>query len=141
VAHHAHHATAWGRRALVGTLLWLPVELTHWFGLLTRGPHPQHGVGWMTWVALVSSTITIVYVGWGFYVSALRALRHKTSNMDTLIAMGQASRTGTAWWRWVGYLSGVVEDAAGFVLHGGRGSLGDCQHWALDGGAGAGFGG
>src|SRR5829696_1723124 len=34
VADHAHHSSAWGRRALVGTLLWLPVELTHWIILL-----------------------------------------------------------------------------------------------------------
>src|SRR5439155_8621038 len=42
----------------------------------------------MTWLSLVTSTIGIVYVGWAFYRSAFRAALRRTSNMDTLIAMG-----------------------------------------------------
>ena len=107
VGDHAHHSSAWGRRALIGTLLWLPVELTHWILLLTQGSHAQHGVGWMTWVALVTSTIAIVYVGWGFYVSAFKALLRKTSNMDTLIAMGASVAYGYSLVALVGYLAGA----------------------------------
>jgi Cu+-exporting ATPase len=89
VAHHAAHARSWALRALIGTALWLPVELAHWFLLLTRtSEHAHPGVNWMTWLALATSTIAIGYVGWAFYVSAFKALLRRTSNMDTLIAMG-----------------------------------------------------
>ena len=43
---------------------------------------------WMTWLSLITSTIGIAYVGWAFYRSAFKALLRRTSNMDTLIAMG-----------------------------------------------------
>ncbi|MGD6933358.1 MAG: heavy metal translocating P-type ATPase [Candidatus Bathyarchaeia archaeon] len=51
-------------------------------------------------------------VGWTFYVGAYKALRNKTANMDTLIAMG----TSTAWIysTVVTFLPGVFGDAAVF---------------------------
>ncbi len=51
-------------------------------------------------------------VGWTFYVGAYKALRNKTANMDTLIAMG----TSTAWIysTIVTFLPGVFGDAAVF---------------------------
>jgi Cu+-exporting ATPase len=79
-----NHSEPWFWRAVVGLALWLPLELVHWIMRLTVGREQA----WMTWAALVTSTIAIVYVGRGFYASAFRALRHRTSNMDTLIAMG-----------------------------------------------------
>jgi Cu+-exporting ATPase len=82
-------ATAWLRRAVVGTLLWLPLELTHWvmqlLGHHSMAAAQRLGMGW---ASLVLSTIAIGYVGAPFYASAWRALRLRTSNMDTLIAMG-----------------------------------------------------
>jgi Cu+-exporting ATPase len=78
------HAEVWFRRAMVGIVLWLPLELLHWIMRLMSGSEPP----WMTWAALLTSTMAIAYVGRGFYASAFRALRHGTSNMDTLIAMG-----------------------------------------------------
>jgi len=87
-AHHDHaahaHARRWFVRALIGLALWLPVELTHW-GLALAGVHTH---GWLEWVALVSGTLAMVLVGGGFYAGAISALRHRTTNMDTLIAMG-----------------------------------------------------
>jgi len=79
-------ARAWFRRAAAGVAFWFPVEAIHWLRMLVYGH--VHGVDWMTWLALVTSTIAIVYVGWGFYRSAFRAALRRTSNMDTLIAMG-----------------------------------------------------
>jgi Cu+-exporting ATPase len=79
-------ARAWFRRAVTAIALWLPVELLHWSRQLL-GAH-VHGVDWMTWLALVTSTIGVAYVGWAFYRSAFKALLRRTSNMDTLIAMG-----------------------------------------------------
>jgi len=66
-------------------LLWFPLELTHWI-LYAAGVHRFHAA--MDWLALATSTIAIVYVGGAFYRSAFRALRRRTTNMDTLIAMG-----------------------------------------------------
>jgi Cu+-exporting ATPase len=89
--HQREHARQWLRRAMAGIILWLPVELMHWvlpvFGV--HGPHHGvGGVGWMDWLAGVTATIAIVFIGGGFYSSAWRALLRRTSNMDTLIAMG-----------------------------------------------------
>jgi Cu+-exporting ATPase len=81
---HYDHSGIWFRRAVAGIVLWFPLELLHWIMRLMSPSEP----GWMTWAALATSTIAIVYVGRGFYASAFRALRHGTSNMDTLIAMG-----------------------------------------------------
>jgi Cu+-exporting ATPase len=87
--HQAHHARAWLRRWVVGALLWFPLEVTHWV-LQWTSPHAGHGSAhlWMQWLSLATATVAIGYVGWAFYKSAWSALRHGTSNMDTLIAMG-----------------------------------------------------
>lgn len=82
--HHHDHSEIWFRRAIAGLVLWFPLELTHWIMRLMS----DHEQGWMIWASLATSTAAIVYVGRGFYASAWRALRHWTSNMDTLIAMG-----------------------------------------------------
>ncbi|MGH7214216.1 MAG: heavy metal translocating P-type ATPase [Tepidisphaeraceae bacterium] len=79
-----HHARLWLRRAIVGIVLWAPVELIHLGYYFTQGHHPM----FLEWVALVTSTISITYVGGAFFASAWSALRRGTSNMDTLIAMG-----------------------------------------------------
>src|SRR5205085_10252234 len=78
-------ARAWFRRALVGVVLWLPIELAHWLMYLA-GNHSYHSA--LNWAALLTATIAIIYVGRGFYTSAWKALRRGTSNMDTLIALG-----------------------------------------------------
>src|SRR5215212_2757624 len=70
VAEHAAHARAWLRRAVVGIALWLPVELLHW---TLSAASASHGM-WLIWVALVTSTISVGYIGWAFYRSAWRAL-------------------------------------------------------------------
>ena len=78
-------ALAWYQRALAGVILWLPVELTHWI-LYLIGNHSFHGA--MNWIALVTSTLAIIFVGKGFYAGAWKGLRRGTTNMDTLIALG-----------------------------------------------------
>jgi P-type Cu+ transporter len=85
------HSNIWFRRAVAGIVLWFPLEVTHWVMKLMM---PGHEHAWMIWASLVTSTIAIVYVGRGFYVSAWRALRRGTSNMDTLIAMGASVAYG-----------------------------------------------
>ncbi len=78
------HARAWLRRAVVGLALWVPVEGAHWL-LPLVGIH-AHGA--ILWASLVTATVAIAFVGSAFYRSAWVALRHRTSNMDTLIALG-----------------------------------------------------
>jgi Cu+-exporting ATPase len=86
----AREARSWFWRAVIGSVLWFPLELTHW---ITRalGDHSHHAPAhntWMGWTALAASTIALVYLGGKFYRSAWSALRRGTTNMDTLIAMG-----------------------------------------------------
>jgi P-type Cu+ transporter len=95
-----HEARAWFRRAVVGLALWAPLEIPHltlWLlgfvGLIST--HAAHGwMEWTTWPAIVASTIAIIYVGAGFYRGAWKGLKHGTTNMDTLIAMGSTVAYG-----------------------------------------------
>ena len=80
-----HEAAAWLNRAIVGILLWLPVESAHWIAQLANA-HSWHA--WLDPVSLAAATLAIVYIGAGFYAGAWRGLRAKTTNMDTLIALG-----------------------------------------------------
>ena len=40
------------------------------------------------WVQLILATPVQFWVGWSFYRASLSALRHRTANMDTLVALG-----------------------------------------------------
>ncbi len=101
-----HHAHSWLRRAIVGFVLWFPVELTHWI-LQIGGVHAHHGVAWIEWLAFATSTIAIIYVGSSFYKSAWGALKRGTSNMDTLIAMGATVAYVYSLIALLGYLAGA----------------------------------
>jgi Cu+-exporting ATPase len=105
VQQQADHARSWARRALIATALWFPVEFTHWTLTLTGRAHAAHD--WMNWLALITSTIAITYVGWAFYKSAFNALRRGTSNMDTLIAMGATVAYVYSLVAFFGYLAGA----------------------------------
>ena len=84
----AHEARAWFRRAMVGIVLWLPLESLHWILYFTTTAHDHGHFAWMDWVSLAASTVGIIYIGRGFYQGAWKALRRGTTNMDVLIAMG-----------------------------------------------------
>jgi Cu+-exporting ATPase len=131
-----HEARAWFRRAVVGVLLWLPLEAIHW-GLRAFGPAHYHPMPaerlWMGWAALVASTIAIVYVGSRFYASAFRALRMRTSNMDTLISLGATVAYGYSLIYFVaglvGWLSPPAEDQLYFMEASGLLALISLGHW------------
>ncbi len=73
----------WRYRAIVGLGLWVPLESLHWIG------HWLHWHGpWMNWLMFIGSSIIIVFAGSGFYRSAWKAATKRTTNMDTLIALG-----------------------------------------------------
>ena len=107
---HVHdHGANWFRRAMVGLALWFPVEATHWLLVLFSSGHAHHveaRVDWMTWLALVTSTVAIGYIGSAFYRSAWKALRRGTTNMDVLIAMGASVAYGYSLVALFGYLAG-----------------------------------
>src|SRR5258706_8428731 len=98
IQHRHEHWESWQRRAMVGLGVWLPVEILHW-------THIGHAP-WFVWLSLITSTIAIVYVGSAFYKSAWSALRHRTSNMDTLIAMGASVAYVYSLVAFLGYLAG-----------------------------------
>ncbi len=56
---------------------------------------PQTAVAMTTlnWLALLPATFIQAWAGRRFYVAAIRAARHRTTNMDTLVAVG----TSAAW--------------------------------------------
>jgi Cu+-exporting ATPase len=93
----------WRRRAIIGLGLWLPLESLHW----TLG-HAGHS--WMPWVMLVGSAVVLAIAGGGFYASAWSAARRRTTNMDTLIALG--ATTAFAWSVVVMLMQRVAADPA-----------------------------
>ncbi|CAN5573527.1 heavy metal translocating P-type ATPase [soil metagenome] len=100
------HAESWKRRAIVGVALWLPVELIHWTQVLLSGHAAHAGISAIEWLALVSSTIAIVYVGAAFYRNAFAAAKRGTTDMDTLIAMGSSVAYGYSLVALIGFLAG-----------------------------------
>ena len=46
------------------------------------------------WLAWALATPVVFYAGWPFFRSALRAARHATTTMDTLVALGAAAAYG-----------------------------------------------
>ncbi len=108
LARQIAEARGWWHRTVVGVALWLPLELTHWIWYLIWGHLASTAhLGWMVWASLASGTVAIVFVGWGFYRGAWRALRAGTTNMDTLIAMGATVAYGYSLVALVGFLSGT----------------------------------
>src|SRR5665213_3759048 len=100
----------WRRRAIVGVILWLPLEADHWLMPLIGGyaHHPMAAQStWLGWAALICSTLAMIYVGGRFYRSAWAALRHRTSNMDTLISMGASVAYGYSLIFFLGGLPGA----------------------------------
>jgi Cu+-exporting ATPase len=60
--------------------------------LISMGPElgllPQ--IPYATWIALALATPVQIYLGRDFYVSAWKATKNKTANMDTLVALGSS---------------------------------------------------
>ncbi len=74
-------------RLLVGLVFSLPlliVSMGRDFGLLGAWAHG----GWVNWLLFGLATPVQFYVGWDYYVGALKSLRNRSANMDVLVAMG-----------------------------------------------------
>jgi Cu+-exporting ATPase len=77
--------SAWLRRVVVGALLLTPLVIGHLAGIesLATG-----------WLALLLASVLQFYVGWPFYTGAWQRLRHGSTNMDTLVALGTTAAYG-----------------------------------------------
>jgi Cu+-exporting ATPase len=58
--------------------------------------------GFLRWFLLIVTSVVVAWAGRGIYVSALKALRHGTTNMNTLVGLGTSvafvySAYGTLW--------------------------------------------
>ena len=80
------HAADWKRRAILGIAIWAPFEALHWSAgtLGIDGP-------WIPWIMFAASTVSMIFVGSGFFTSALAAAKRMQTNMDTLISIGASA--------------------------------------------------
>ncbi|MCE9529499.1 MAG: heavy metal translocating P-type ATPase [Planctomycetales bacterium] len=85
----------WRNRLIAATVLLVP--------LMLAGYAPMSWHHWTRWLVLAVGSVMQAFVGWPYFVGALRRLRHGGANMDTLIALG----TGAA------YIAGVAEIFSG----------------------------
>jgi Cu+-exporting ATPase len=81
-------AYAWFRRAVIGLGIWIPLGILHLVSTFAEW-HPA----WLDWAMFIGATIVVVTAGGGFFTSAYRALRYRSTNMDVLISIG----AGTAY--------------------------------------------
>jgi len=94
--HYEEPARGMRRRLVVAVLLTLPVAA------LAMVPSLQFN-GW-EWLALVLATPVVFWSGMGFHRAAVRAARHGSASMDTLVSMG----TLAAWlWSTVTLVAGL----------------------------------
>lgn len=118
ISRQTREASSWLWRAAAGIALWLPVELSHWLRMLTHSHvHALAQADWLGWTAVASSTIALIYVGGKFFASAWSALKHRTSNMDTLIAMGASVAYFYSLTYFVGGLAGAWRPPMGHELY------------------------
>jgi Cu+-exporting ATPase len=81
------------RRFWVAGALTAPVLILA-MGPMIGLPVPERlAHGGKNWLELALATPVVLWAGWPFFVRAWQALRHRTANMFTLIALG----TGAAW--------------------------------------------
>jgi len=74
-AEFSTHAPAYGKRLLIAAAFAAPVVL---LGMLHKAP----------WIQLALTLPVVFYAGAPFYTAAWGALRHKSANMNSLIALG-----------------------------------------------------
>lgn len=77
------------RLLIIGLIFTVPLfvfSMARDFGLLGMWAHAE----WVIYAMLLFATPVQFYVGWQYYVSAFKALRNGSANMDVLIAMGSS---------------------------------------------------
>ena len=74
-------------RLLVGAIFSLPlltISMGRDFSLLGSWAHGP----WVNWLLFLLATPVQFFVGWDYYVGAIKSLRNRSANMDVLVAMG-----------------------------------------------------
>jgi P-type Cu+ transporter len=81
------------RRFRIATVLTVPVFVLAMAPMIPGVRLPHWLMDTANWIGLVLATPVVFWAGWPVFVRAAQALRHRTANMFTLIALG----TGAAW--------------------------------------------
>ena len=78
-----------------GVELGLPVFIAAMSEMIENDPIRAHlGQETVLWAQLVLATPVVFWSGWQFHASAVKALRHGTTTMDTLVSMGTLAAWG-----------------------------------------------
>jgi Cu+-exporting ATPase len=88
--HLAGQRRLWALRVGFGLVLLVPLTVGHVAQItaISQG-----------WLGLVLATAMQVYVGWPFYVGAWKRLKHFSTNMDTLVALGTSAAYAAGVWQ------------------------------------------
>jgi Cu+-exporting ATPase len=97
-----HEINEQRRLLIVGLIFTIPLFLLSMakdFGLLPDSFYSMRAMDgmmaearpWFNWLMLALALPVQFYVGWQYYVSAFKALRNRSANMDVLIAMGSSA--------------------------------------------------
>lgn len=100
-------------RVIAGGILALPLVVL----AMSHGAIEAFNQPWNVWTQLALATAILIICGGGFFVSAVKQLRHGGANMDTLVALGSGaamlySVCVTLWPAW------FVAHGAGSHAHG-----------------------
>ena len=101
-----------GRRLAVAAILFMPLSdasLAFWFVPWLRFR------GWQ-WVLLAVAAPVLTWAAWPFYSAAIRAARHGTTTMDTLVSLGIVSATSWSIYAMFWHDSGRVQLPLLYVL-------------------------
>ncbi|MBL1216186.1 MAG: cadmium-translocating P-type ATPase [Planctomycetes bacterium] len=93
---HRQHASArkWRKRTLIGFGAWVPMAVIHWAGTTIGLGHVHDVTNPWFWVLAGLAAAVLVFVGSGFYASAIKAARTGSTNMDTLVSIGATAAFG-----------------------------------------------
>ncbi|RUL87683.1 heavy metal translocating P-type ATPase [Tautonia sociabilis] len=82
----------WRRRLIVGLVLVSPLVVLGLGPMLLGGAWAQ--ARWIGWAMLLPATVLQVYLGGPYLAGAIDRLRHGSTNMDTLVALGTSTAFG-----------------------------------------------
>jgi len=85
-------AAAWGWRVGVGVCLLMALAIAMYGNL---GSAALRG-----WLQLLLASVLQVYLGWPYFAGAIERIRHGSTNMDTLIALGTGAAYGAGAYHW-----------------------------------------
>jgi Cu+-exporting ATPase len=72
---------------------------------------PELGPDRSAWIMFSAATLMWAYVGWPYLAGAMRRLRHRSANMDTLVALGTTTAYAAGVWSFVNFLNGRQSDS------------------------------